>query len=221
MHQMLRNHVDYDKNVIILTHMTLLRRHLPYLQLLSFSALLIGPGMAIREGAIPFNLRFHILLIIAALCILSCYFAGYTWKELGLTTYVKREHWQRTALLTILLCAPLLAESLAFERIQQQPNWVTFAPFYIFISSPIQEIVCRSIPKLITDNLNLSSTCYIIFSSTIFSLMHIGYADSVLMLNTFIVGLVWSSLYLVTRSIWPLSISHATIGTLAFSLGVS
>jgi membrane protease YdiL (CAAX protease family) len=59
------------------------------------------------------------------------------------------------------------------------------------------------------------------FSSTIFSLMHIGYGDGVLLLNTFIVGLAWSSLYLVTRSIWPLSLSHATIGTLAFSLGVA
>ena len=201
--------------------MTILRRHLPYLQLLMFSALLIIPGVAIRLGVVPFDLRFHILVFIAAFCILGCYMAGYSWQELGLTLQVGRSHWRRAFVTTLMLCTPLLAEALLIKEGHTQPNWVAFAPFYIFISSPIQEIVCRSIPKLITDKLNLSSTSYIIFSSTIFSLMHIGYGDGVLLLNTFIVGLAWSSLYLVTRSIWPLSLSHATIGTLAFSLGVA
>jgi hypothetical protein len=42
-----------------------------------------------------------------------------------------------------------------------------------------------------------------------------------LLLNTFLLGLVWGTAYLKMRSIWPLIVSHAAIGTLAFSLGLA
>jgi uncharacterized protein len=81
--------------------------------------------------------------------------------------------------------------------------------------------VCRSIPKLMTDRLQVRPWTYVIYSSVVFSLIHIAYGDSVLLLNTFLVGIVWGFAYLRMRNIWPVILSHAAIGTLAFSLGLA
>ena len=62
---------------------------------------------------------------------------------------------------------------------------------------------------------------YVIYSSAVFSLIHVAYGDSILMLNTFLVGIVWGVAYLRMRNIWPVILSHAAIGTLAFSLGLA
>jgi membrane protease YdiL (CAAX protease family) len=70
-----------------------------------------------------------------------------------------------------------------------------------------------------TDRLHKNDTTYILYSATIFSLMHLAYADVALLVNTFLLGLVWGAAYLMTRNLWPLILSHAAVGMLAFSLG--
>jgi membrane protease YdiL (CAAX protease family) len=82
-------------------------------------------------------------------------------------------------------------------------------------------VVCRSIPKLLADRLQMSGRNYVLFSSVIFSLMHGAYGDPVLLANTFFAGLAWGGAYLLTRNIWPLIVSHAAVGMLAFWLGVA
>ena len=67
----------------------------------------------------------------------------------------------------------------------------------------------------------MSGPHYVLFSSVVFSLMHNGYGDPVLLVNTFFAGLAWATAYLITRNIWPLIFSHAAVGTLAFALGVA
>ena len=100
-------------------------------------------------------------------------------------------------------------------------DWIGFAPFYVLVSSPCQEVVCRSIPKLIADRLQMSGRNYVLYSSVVFSLMHNAYGDPMLLANTFFAGLAWATAYLFTRNIWPLIFSHAAVGTLAFCLGVA
>ena len=91
----------------------------------------------------------------------------------------------------------------------------------MLVSSPCQELVCRAIPKLMTDRLQISGLAYVLYSSTMFSLIHVAYGDPMLLINTFLLGLVWGTAYLKMRNIWPLILSHAAIGTLAFSLGLA
>ena len=116
---------------------------------------------------------------------------------------------------------PVLLESRYVAAQPHPAEWIGFAPFYVLLSSPCQEVVCRSIPKLITDRLQMSGRNYVLYSSVVFSLMHNAYGDPVLLANTFFAGLAWATAYLFTRNIWPLIFSHAAIGTLAFSLGVA
>ena len=72
-----------------------------------------------------------------------------------------------------------------------------------------------------TDRLQARGWVYVLYSSAVFSLIHIAYGDTALLLNTFAVGVVWGIAYLRMLNIWPLILSHAAIGTLAFALGLA
>jgi membrane protease YdiL (CAAX protease family) len=72
-----------------------------------------------------------------------------------------------------------------------------------------------------TDKLQTRPWAYVLYSAAVFSLIHIAYGDSILLINTFLVGIVWAFAYLRMRNIWPVILSHAAIGTLAFSLGLA
>jgi membrane protease YdiL (CAAX protease family) len=148
-------------------------------------------------------------------------FAGYSSAELGLRAPWVARHWFGGALVTGLLAAAIYLEAQYFPAAHDQPDWMKFAPFYVLISSPCQELVCRSIPKLITDKLQLSGLNYVLFSAGTFSLMHLGYDDSMLLANTFFIGVAWATAYHFTRNIWPLAASHAAVGTYAFWLGIA
>lgn len=200
--------------------MTLSRDMRPLSAALGFSALLLLPGLAVRAGVLPFDQRFEALLLVSALCIGACVAAGFTRVELGLGPLWVARHWAGGLSLTAGL-AGLIALEANFVGGRTQPDWVAFAPFYVLVSSPCQEIVCRAIPMLIAERLHLTGRGYILFSAAVFSLMHYAYGDPLLLVNTFFAGIVWAGLYLVTRNIWPLVFSHAAVGIFAFWLGVA
>ena len=186
-----------------------------------FAALLLAPGLAIHWGVLPFEYRLHALLAVSGLCIALCLWEGFSLTELGLGMPALRSHWIGCAALTLALAAIMVLETHFFAFKQEQPVWLSFAPFYVLVSSPCQEVVCRSIPKLMTDRLQTSGWTYVLYSSAMFSLIHLAYGDTALLLNTFLVGIVWGFAYLRMLNLWPLIFSHAVIGTLAFSLGIA
>ncbi|QGM98857.1 CPBP family intramembrane glutamic endopeptidase [Methylocystis parvus] len=189
--------------------------------LLGFALLLLTPGVAIRCGLIPFDMRFEALLIVSALCVGLVAAAGYNSAELGLRAPFVARHWQMCGIVTAGALAAIYLEAQLFTTGREQPDWMKFAPFYVLVSSPLQELVCRVIPKLITDKLRLSSAKYMFFSAASFSLMHLAYGDALLLANTFFVGLAWAAAYQATRNVWPVAASHAAVGTFAFWLGVA
>ena len=201
--------------------MTLLRQWRTIAPLPGLAMLLLTPGLAIRWGVLPFAYRVHALLAVSGICIALCLRAGFSLSELGLGRPPLRAHWIGCAALTFGLAAIMVLETHVFIFTRQQPVWLSFAPFYVLVSSPCQEVVCRSIPKLMTDRLQTSGWTYVLYSSAMFSLIHIAYGDTALLLNTFLVGIVWGIAYLRMLNLWPLILSHAVIGTLAFSLGIA
>lgn len=200
--------------------MTLSRDMRPLTAALGFAALLLLPGAAVRGGLLSFDQRFEALLLVSALCIGACVAAGFSRVELGLGPPWIARHWAWGISLTAGLAAMIALEA-NFVGGRAQPDWLAFAPFYVLVSSPCQEIVCRAIPMLIAERLRMTGRAYILFSAAIFSLMHSAYGDSLLLANTFFAGIAWAGAYLVTRNIWPLVFSHAAVGTLAFWLGVA
>ncbi|MFO1101489.1 MAG: CPBP family intramembrane glutamic endopeptidase [Methylocystis sp.] len=189
--------------------------------LVAFTLLLLAPSLAIAGGALSFHLRFEALLVVSLLCVAACVLGGYSFAELGLGAPRGGRAWLICGTLTCLLLAAIVVEAQFFSHPHAPPNWIAFAPFYALVSSPCQEIVCRSIPKLIADRMQMSGRHYVLFSSAVFSLMHAAYGDPVLLANTFLAGVAWSSAYLYTRNVWPLTASHAAVGSFAFWIGLA
>jgi hypothetical protein len=201
--------------------MTILRHWRSIAPLSGFALLLTLPGVAIQGGWLAFDYRIHALLLVSALCIALCLWAGFSFTELGLGRPSVRQHWFACVAFTAAIAAIMVLQTHLFSFDHQPPAWLSFAPFYVLVSSPCQEIVCRSIPKLMTDRLQTSGWAYVLYSAAVFSMIHIAYGDAALLLNTFLLGIVWGIAYLRMRNIWPLILSHAAIGTLAFSLGLA
>ncbi|WP_292533392.1 CPBP family intramembrane glutamic endopeptidase [Methylocystis sp.] len=189
--------------------------------LFAFLLLLLAPSLAIAGGALSFHLRFEALLVVSLLCVAACVLGGYSFAELGLGAPRGARAWLICGALTCLLLAAIVVEAQFLGHPHAPPNWIAFAPFYVLVSSPCQEIVCRSIPKLIADRLQMSGRHYVLFSSAVFSLMHGAYGDPVLLANTFLAGVAWSMAYLFTRNVWPLTASHAAVGSFAFWIGLA
>lgn len=188
---------------------------------IAFLLLLLAPSLAIAGGALSFHLRFEALLVVSGLCIAACVLGGYSLAELGLGAPKGARVWLICGALTCLLLAAIVVEARFLSHPQAPPNWIAFAPFYALVSSPCQELVCRSIPKLIADRMQMSGRHYVLFSSAVFSLMHAAYGDPVLLANTFLAGVAWSTAYLFTRNVWPLTASHAAVGSFAFWIGLA
>ena len=201
--------------------MTFSRQWRSLVPLTAFTVLLLAPGLAIHFGLLPFAYRTSALLVVSGLCIALCLLSGLSLAELGLGRPSFREHWLGCAVLTLGLAAIMVLQTRLFTFDSEPPVWLSFAPFYVLVSSPCQEVVCRSIPKLMIDRLQARGWVYVLYSSAVFSLIHIAYGDTALLLNTFAVGVVWGIAYLRMLNIWPLILSHAAIGTLAFALGLA
>jgi hypothetical protein len=119
--------------------------------LIGFVLLLLAPSLAIAGGALSFQIRFEALLVVSVLCIAACVLGGYSFAELGLGAPRGGRAWLICGALTCLLLAGIVIEAQFLTHSNPEPNWIAFAPFYLLVSSPCQEIVCRSIPKLISD----------------------------------------------------------------------
>jgi membrane protease YdiL (CAAX protease family) len=201
--------------------MTFSRQWRSLVPLAAFTVLMLTPGLAIHFGLMPFAYRTYALVAVSGLCIVLCVLSGLSLADLGLGRPSFREHWLGCAVLTLGLAAIMVLQTRLFTFDAEPPVWLSFAPFYVLVSSPCQEVICRSIPKLMTDRLQARGWVYVLYSSAVFSLIHIAYGDTALMLNTFAVGIVWGIAYLRMLNIWPMILSHAAIGTLAFSLGLA
>ncbi len=188
---------------------------------LGYACALLTPDLAVRADLISFNVRFHALIIVSAIIVARCVLAGYSLAELGLSNSRSVRHWLTTIAVTVLLIGGVWLEAQLFDAPKTRPDWSLFVPFYVLVSSPCQEIVCRAILKAIAERLGATGTSYVVCSSLAFSVLHAAYGDALLLINTFFAGLAWSAIYLATRTIWPVAASHAVVGLVAFWLGVA
>ncbi len=107
--------------------------------LLGFAFLLLAPGVAIRYGVLPFELRFQALLLVSGLCIALCALAGFSLAELGLARPSALRHWAGCGALTLALAGSVVLESHYLAVAHPPFDWIGFAPFYVLLSSPCQE----------------------------------------------------------------------------------
>ena len=98
--------------------------------------------------------------------------------------------------------------------------WVVILFIYSFFSVYPQELIYRTFFFSRYEKLFHNSTVFILINAAIFSLGHIFFKSSLVMLLTFLGGLLFAHTFYKTRSTLLVSIEHAVYGCWLFTVGM-
>jgi len=180
------------------------------------------PITLLWAGVIDYEYRFTLLMTIAGAGVLYALWSGMSKIELGIRTdnFKASLAWN---LGFVALIGGLILLLYAFNMIREAtvPDWKWFFFFYIFISSPAQEWVYRSIvfAKLRRTGIR-NSTALVLISAANYSYMHVFYHDVITLVTTFGIGIVWGIIYFKIPNWYSVSISHAVLGAISIAVGL-
>ncbi|MDO4753474.1 MAG: CPBP family intramembrane metalloprotease [Bacillota bacterium] len=180
----------------------------------------IGLPILILVGVLPFDSKFYILTLGAAIVYFLARVLGISNAEMGITKYNCRKSIMAVLPITIFLALTGVALwALGFSRINPNETW-KFYIFYIFISSPVQEFLYRGAIIGIISNMNFGYYVQLIVSSVLYSFVHIIYQDLITLCLTLIMGVIWFINYKKSNNIFGVSISHAVLGVVTIIAGI-
>ena len=147
---------------------------------------------------------------------------GLSLKELGFRTDTLKGSLFLNALISLFLMTfMLLSFQAGLIREPTPPAWGLFFTYYVFISSPSQEFLFRSnLFTLMRRGEIGQPVLQILVSAVTFSFMHVFYKDLPTLIVTFIIGLLWGSIYYKYPNFWGVALSHAVVGAVAVKVGV-
>lgn len=188
----------------------------------SLTVLYYLPPLLLAIGILRFTWRFEIL---AAMTIVML---AYDWRHgLGLKELGFRRDTLKGSLLLNLSASLLLAIVLLLSfkagliRAPLVPGWKLFFAYYLFISGPSQEFLFRSnLFALMKRNNFEGPAIQILVSSITFSFLHIFYWDPIVLVVTFIIGVLWGGIYYKYPNFWGVAFSHSILGATAIMVGL-
>ena len=149
------------------------------------------------------------------------------WHNIGLRELGFRKDTLKGSLLlhtvtsTLLAVCMYLTYSAGLIRTPTIPSWKLFFVYYLFISSPSQEFLFRSNFFALMRRSRFSGLALQIVASAItYSFLHIIYKDALILLTTFVIGLLWGWIYHKYPNFWGAAFSHAVLGTLSILFGI-
>ena len=98
--------------------------------------------------------------------------------------------------------------------------WVLILAVYTFLSVWPQEIIYRTFFFLRYEQLLPNKWVLILVNGVLFSLAHIFFRNTLVLLLTFIGGLCFAYTYFITRSTLLVSVEHAIYGNWLFTVGM-
>lgn len=110
-------------------------------------------------------------------------------------------------------------EGLHSMRVINLPGWMIIG-LYVGLSVPLQELVFRGIMIKRLELILQNSWLIIGMSAGIFALAHVIFKSPMIVVITFLGGLVWGWLFVRYRNLWPIQISHAVLGGILIWLGM-
>jgi len=171
---------------------------------------------------IPFDLRFQTLVFMTTVMICFTVVRKYSLKDLGFRSDTLKNSLIWNACLSLLLIAGMY---IAFKenliRDPTAPDWKFFFFFYIFISSPAQEFLFRSIVFAEMNRAKISPPfLQVLLSALIYSFIHVFYVDLITLIVTFIMGVLWGIIYYKYPNFWGVAFSHAILGIASIEMGL-
>lgn len=195
-----------------------LLRFLPVLSLLFFL-----PAALIAVGFIPFAYRMPLLILSFCLTVLYSFYRGFTLFELGFRTDNLIQS-LKVNIVFASLFSVLLGLLFYFEKIPgpYYPALSIFVPFYLIVSSPLQEFLFRGFlfAEMRAAGVR-SSWMLVLFSAFSFSFIHIIYGDWLTLALTFGIGLLWAGIYYHIPNLAGISVFHGVVGLLGVLAGIA
>lgn len=181
------------------------------------------PAALIAAGFIPFTFRLPLLFLSFCLTVLYSVYRGFTLGELGIRADNLGKSLMVNIVLTLLFSA-LLGLLFYFELIPGPfyPALTVFFPFYLLLSSPMQEFLFRGFVFAEMRAAGVRSAwMLVLFSAFSFSFIHIIYGDWLTLALTFGIGLLWAGIYYWIPNLAGVSLFHGVVGLLAVMAGVA
>ncbi|PIE03794.1 MAG: hypothetical protein CSA81_00450 [Acidobacteria bacterium] len=174
----------------------------------------------ILVDVIDFEYKFVVMVVFALVSYVLLRINGVKNKQLGITS----DGWWDSIKIVLPITIIFIALALVFYSL----GWSRFEPtetlefyiFYVFISSPVQEFLYRGMTTYFGKTFNLPIWLTVIIAASLYSFVHIIYKDYVLVASTFMLGLIWHYLYLKTKNLAGVALSHAAVGLLTIFLGL-
>lgn len=179
----------------------------------------IVPVLLLLFEVIPYEYRFYVLEAITVLLFIYAKLTKTTFRQLGFRTDNFKESFVKLFPVTIGLSIIML---LVYALDASKPalyGTLAFYIFYVFISSPSQEFIYRSFLFHLFSKIDLNKGQRILFSSLLYSFVHIIYLDVATLVVTFLIGLYWGYHYDRFRNWYGVSLSHSILGAVSILLG--
>ncbi len=180
------------------------------------------PVILVWTGVIPFEYRFHLLVVMTIAMMAYASYRKYDLNRLGLgsNSLVGSLIWN-TGLSVAFGILLYLAFAAKLIREPTVPSWTLFYFFYVFISSPAQEFLYRS---MVFAEMNAAGIRHPIWTVTIsavtFCFLHIIYNDVITLVVTLSMGVIWGVIYSKYPNFWGVTLSHAVLGVVSIAVGL-
>jgi len=190
--------------------------------LFSVAVLYYLPPLLILSGVLPFAWRFQILAVMTIITFGYDYRRGISLKELGFRRdTLKDALLLNTAVSLLFVISILVPFKAGYLRASAPPEWELFFVYYLFISGPSQEFLFRCNLFALMRRGNLRGPfVQIMLSAVTFSFLHIIYNDPLILLVTFMAGLIWGWIYYRCPNFWGVALSHSIVGAIAIKVGL-
>lgn len=191
------------------------------LRLVLFFSLFQLPVMMLFLGLVDYSLRYLMLAIGSILLIAYSIIRKYSLKSLGFRSADPGKDLLLNSVFCLVLVLFLwISFRLGLIREPTIPDWNYFFVFYIFVSSPLQEFLFRSLVFRELKSAGAGKITTVAISTINFGLMHIIYHDWVTFLSGLFIGLCLGIIYSETRSLYGISASHAVVGAVSIYVGL-
>lgn len=180
------------------------------------------PIYLVWSGVIPFAYRYHVLIGMTAIMAVYALVRRHSWRDLGFRRDTLPTSLAWNIGLSVILAAALLV--LYFAGLIRQPtipNWNLFFIFYIFVSSPAQEFLFRSMVFAEMRAAGIrSGLVQVLLSAVTFCSLHVIYHDALTLGVTLFIGLIWGFIYYRAPNFFGVTLSHAVLGVISIAVGL-
>jgi membrane protease YdiL (CAAX protease family) len=180
------------------------------------------PAFLLWVKIIPFDFRFQTLVVMTIAMIGYAVIRKFTLKDLGFRADTLRGSLTWTGCLLVVVMAAL--GILYAANVLGEPTMLSgtgFYLFYVFVSGPSQEFLCRSTIFAEMKRAKITGPLLqVSISATTYCFLHIFYGDLLTLSVTLLMGTIWGVIYYKYPNFWGVAFSHAVLGAVSIKLGL-